>query len=220
VSFAGAQLALVASSRRVLAPVTLLIFAIVGIYLYRPNPVQGSFEVTAVLTAFFCAWLVASVEREVTPAAGAILTVLAGGAAAAWRGRLLLVAFFTVVITVFCLVWPTATGAFDRPPGAGDLLSAALAHLACGLAGGTLALVLGPPLRTATAFAIILAVLIASVAAARPLEIVAGPGGVARALANTPDDQVSGTLVTACAIAAVEAALLGYAARMQARWRG
>jgi hypothetical protein len=200
--------------------VTLLIFAIVGLYLYRPNPVQGSFEVTAVMTAFFCAWLVASVEREVTPAAGAILTVLGGGAVSAWRGRLALVAFLTVVITVFCLAWPTATGAFDRSPGIGDLLSAALAHLACGAVGGSLALLLGPPLRTATAFAVILAVLIASVAVAKPIEVVAGPGGVARALANTPTDQVSATLVAACAIAAAEAAGLGYAVRRQARWRG
>ncbi len=87
------------------------------------------------MTAFFCAWLVASVEREVSPAAGAILTVLA-----------------------------------------------------CGAVGGTLALVLAPPLRAATAFAVILAVRIASIAVARPLEAVSGPGGVARALANRPND--------------------------------
>jgi hypothetical protein len=220
VSFAAAQLSLVLSSRRVLAPVTLLIFAVVGIYFYRPNPIQGSFAVTAVLTAFFCAWLVASVEREVTPAAGAILTVLAGGAVAAWRGRLALVGFFTVVLTVFCLIWPTATGAFDRTPGVGDLLAGALAHLACAAVGGTLALLLGPPLRTATAFTVILAVLIASIAVAAPLEVVAGPGGVARALSNTPNDQVSASLVVACAIAFVAAGALGYAARVQSRWRG
>ena len=219
-SFAGALLGLVLSSRRVLAPVTLLIFAVVGVYLYRPNPVQGSFGVTAVMTAFFCAWLVAAVEREVTPAAGAILTVLNGGAVAAWRGRLALVSFFALVMTAFCLVWPTATGAFDRSPGPGDLLAAALAHLACGAVGGALGLVLGPPLRTATAFAIVLAALIASIAVARPLEVVAGPGGVARALSHTPNGAVSGPLVVALAVAAGEAALLGYGARMQARWRG
>jgi hypothetical protein len=49
VSFASAQLALVLSSRRVLVPATLLIFAIVGVDAYRPNPVQGSFAVTAAL---------------------------------------------------------------------------------------------------------------------------------------------------------------------------
>lgn len=219
-SFAGAQLALVVSSRRVLAPVTLLIFAVVGVYLYRPNPVQGSFAITAVMTAFFCAWLVAALEREVTPAAGAILAVRAGGAIAAWRGRLVVVSIFALGITVFCLAWPTATAAFDRSPGVGDLLAAGLAHFACGAAGGALALVLGPPLRVATAFATVLVVLIGSIAVARPLEVVAGPGGVARALSNTPNGRVSGALIAACAVAVSEAGLLGYAARLQARWRG
>jgi hypothetical protein len=220
VSFARAQLALVLSSRRVLAPTTLLIFAVVGVYLYRPNPVQESFAVSAAMAAFFCAWLVAAVERETPPPAGAILVVRAGGAVAAWRGRLVLVVVVASVVTVFCLAWPTATGAFDRSPGAGDLLSAALAHLASGSLGGALALLLGPPLRTATAFTVILAVLIASIAAARRLEVVAGPGGVSRAVLKTPDGQVSGSLLAAWAITAVEAGLLGYAARAQSRWRG
>jgi hypothetical protein len=220
VSFARAQLALVLSSRRVLAPITLLIFAVVGVYVYRPNPVQGSFAVTAAMAAFFCAWLVAAVERETPPPASAILVVRAGGAVAAWRGRLVLVIIVASVVTVFCLAWPTATAAFDRTPGAGDLLSAALAHLACGSLGGVLALLLGQPMRPATAFAVILAVLIASIALARPLEVVAGPGGVARALSNTPDGQVSGQLLAACGIVAAEAGLLGYAARAQSRWRG
>jgi hypothetical protein len=219
-SFARAQLALVVSSRRVLAPITLLIFAVVGVYVYRPNPVQGSFAVTAAMAAFFCAWLVAAVERETPPPAGAILVVRAGGAVVAWRGRLVLVVIVASVVTVFCLVWPTATGAFDRSPGAGDLVSAALAHLACGSLGGVLALLLGQPLRPATAFAVILAVLIASIALARRLEVAAGPGGIARALSNTPNGHVSASLLAACAIAGVETGLLGYAARAQARWRG
>jgi hypothetical protein len=42
VTFAAAPLALVLSSRRVLAPVTLLVFVVIGVYLYRPNPVQAA----------------------------------------------------------------------------------------------------------------------------------------------------------------------------------
>jgi hypothetical protein len=220
VSFATAQLSLVVSSRRVLAPTTLLIFLIVGVYAYRPNPVQGSFAVTAVMSAFFCAWLVAAVERELTPAAAAILAVLAGGAVAAWRGRVVLVVGLAFVVMILCLVWPTATGAFSRSPGIGDLASGALAHLTCGVFGGTLALLLGAPMRPATAFTVILAVLIASIAVAQPLEVVAGPGGVARALSNTADGQVSGELILASVIAVGEAGALAWAARAQSRWRG
>ena len=39
----------------------------------------------------------------------------------------MLVGVIAAVVTVFCLAWPTATGAFDRSPEVGDLGSAALA---------------------------------------------------------------------------------------------
>ncbi len=66
----------------------------------------------------------------------------------------------------------------------------------------------------------ILAVLIASIAVAHPLELVAGPGGVARALSNTANDQISDKLIVASVIALGEAGVFAWAARVQARWRG
>jgi hypothetical protein len=39
----------VISGRRLLAAATLLLFTVIGVYVYRPNPVQGSFAVTALL---------------------------------------------------------------------------------------------------------------------------------------------------------------------------
>src|SRR5215212_10101549 len=102
-----ARLGVVLTGRRLLAPLTLLAFAVIGVYAYRPNDVQGSFAVTAVLSAIFCAWLVTATERALAPSADAILTVAAGGPAPAWRGRLALVAMFTLGITVAFLVWPT-----------------------------------------------------------------------------------------------------------------
>jgi hypothetical protein len=63
-------------------------------------------------------------------------------------------------------------------------------------------------------------VIIGSIAVARSLEVVAGPGGVERALSNAPNGTVSGGLVAACAVATGEAAVLAYAARARARWRG
>ena len=192
----------------------------IGVYAYRPNPVQGSFAVTAVLSPLFCAWLVAAVEREVGPSAGAILTVAAGGAERAWRGRLALIAIVSAAVTVVFLVWPTATGAFDRNPGAGDLIAAGVAHLACGAFGGALALVVAAPVRTATAFAAVLMTIIGSIALAHPLGAIAGPGAVARALDASPVDAVSGRLAAACVVTLAEAAALAYGARRLARWRG
>jgi hypothetical protein len=220
VRFARAQLSLVLSGRRLLAPTTLVLFGVIGVYVYRPNPVQGSFAVTTLLSALSCAWLVAAVEREVSPTAAAILAVRAGGAVRGWRGRLVLVGVFAVAVAILSLAWPTATGAFDRSPGVGDLVAAAIAHLACGAVGGTLALLLGPPMRVATAFATILAVIIGSIALTGALGIFAGPGGVAHALSQTPRNAISVPLAAATVIGLLQAVALAYAARAQARWRG
>jgi hypothetical protein len=179
------------SGRRLLVPATLLAFAVVGVFVYRPNPVQGSWAVTALLSTVFCAWLVAAVEREVGPGAGAILTVLAGGPARGWRGRLALVAVLAVVVALAFMVWPAASSAFDRTPGAQDVGAAALAHVACGLLGGALALVLAAPARPATAFALIFGAWLASIGLEGTLGPLAGPAGVADALADAPDDTVT-----------------------------
>jgi len=176
--------------------------------------------VTAVLAAMFCAWLVTATEREVPPSADAILTVAAGGPTHAWRGRLLLVAVFTLGIMVVFLAWPTATDAFDRTPGPGDLLDAALAHLACGAIGGALGLVLAPPMRAATALAGTVGLVVASIALVGPLGVFAGPGAVASALSEAPNDQVTLALAEAAAITLAEAALLALTARRLVRWRG
>ncbi len=219
-SVLGARLAVALSGRRLLVPITLLLFAVIGVYAYRPNAVQESFAATTVLTAAFCAWLVIAIEREVPDAADAILTVAAGGAARAWRGRLALVAVVALAVAVLFLVWPTATGAFNRTPAAGDLVDAALAHLASGALGGCLGLLLAPPARVATAFAATIVLVLGSVALASILGPVAGPGGVAKAVSAAADDQVTARLLLAVALTTAEAALLAIAARRLARWRG
>jgi hypothetical protein len=220
VSHVRARLAVVLAGRRLLAPLTLLTFAVIGVYAYRPNEVQGSFAVTAVLGAMFCAWLVTATERELASSADAILTVAAGGPARAWRGRLALIAVFTLAVTVVFLVWPTVTDAFDRTPGIGDLGAAALAHAACGAFGGCLGLLLAPPARASTAFAATTGLVLISLALAGTLGPVAGPGAIAEALSATPNDHVSLTVLGTCAVTLVQAAALALAARRLQRWRG
>jgi len=220
VTIARNRVSVALSGRRLLAPLTLLLFTVIGVYAYRPNVVQESFAVTTVLCAAFCAWLVIAIEREVPDSADAILTVAAGGAVRAWRGRVVLVVLVAVPVTVLFLAWPTATGAFKRAPGLGDLTGAALAHLAGGVFGGCLALVVTPPARVATAFAVTIGVVIGSVALAKVAAPIAGPGGVAKAMSKAPDDGVTAALLLAAAITLAEAGLLAYAARWLQRWRG
>jgi len=220
VNYARARLGVVLTGRRLLAPLTLLAFAVIGVYAYRPNDVQGSFAVTAVLSAIFCAWLVTATERALAPSADAILTVAAGGAAQAWRGRLALVAIFTLAVTLVLLVWPTATNAFDRTPGIGDLGAAALAHAACSALGGCLGLAMAPPARAATAFAATIGLVLISVALAGTLGPLAGPGAIATALSDAPNDHLSFAILGTCAVTLSEAAALALAARRVQRWRG
>lgn len=132
---ARVRLLVALSGRRVLVPVTLLVFAVAGVFAYKPNPVQGSWAVTAVLSTPLCAWLVAAVEREVGPSADAILTVLVGGAERAWRGSLVLVALLTVVVTLVFMAWPAASSAFERSPGVGDVVIVGGWLASIGLAG-------------------------------------------------------------------------------------
>lgn len=218
--FARDQLSLALSSRRLLAPLALVLFALIGVYADGQNEVQGSFAATAALSLVFCAWLVAALEREIGPTAGAILTVRAGGAVRGWVGRLTIVAIVTLGLTIAFLVYPTALGAFKRPVGAGDLLAAAITHVACGAAGGALALLLAQPARPATAFAAIIAFTIGSIELARPLGALAGPGAVARALSRAPANTISTQLALATLVCVVETIALAYGARRLARWRG
>jgi len=218
--YAAAQLSLALSSRRLLPPAALLLFAVIGVYGQPKNPVLESFAVTAIVTALICSLFVLAVERESAGTASELLTAATGGAAVAWRGRLVLVGVVVCPVTIFCLAWPTATGAFAHVPEGGDLLAAVLVHVACGLFGGALALVLSAPTRAAVAFVAILVVILGSVPLATALGVFAGPGGIEQALNHTAPNALTPSLLVAVGITLVEAALLAYAARWLARWRG
>jgi hypothetical protein len=219
-SYARSVLFLALAGRRVLAPASFLLFAVVGVFVDPRNSVQGSWAVTAVLSCAFCAWLVVAVERDVGPSAEAMLTVRIGGARHAWRGRLMLVALLAGIVTLAFMLWPTVTSAFNRTPGAADVGAGALSNLASAAVGGALALLLASPVRPAAAFAVVVSALVASLALAGPLGPLAGPGGVATALGNAPNDRLTTGEVVAWVVTFAQAAALAYTARRLVRWRG
>ena len=219
-TYTRAVAAIALTSWRLLAPLTVTVFLVLGVYAYRPNGVQESFAVTSVLSAFVCAWLVVAAERGLDQTATAILTVAAGGPAKARRGRLALVAVTACFVTALFIAWPTSSDAFDRTPGAGDILAGSLSHMACGIFGGCIALALAPPTRAAMAFAGTLAVVLASIALVGHLGPLSGVGGVADAMSHTPDNGISLGLVAACGITLAQAGALALAARSLERWRG
>jgi small neutral amino acid transporter SnatA (MarC family) len=59
-----------------------------------------------------------------------------------------------------------------------------------------------------------------SVALGSVAKLIAGPGGVAKAMSAAADNRISTALVATATVAFAEAAILALAARRVARWRG
>jgi hypothetical protein len=217
---ARARLAAAVSGRRPLVPLAAIAFTTIGVFADPRNDVGGSWAVTSVLGFALAAWLVTAVERGVPEPADAMLTVAAGGPGAAARARMALVGFAAALVSAAFIAYPLAIGYFEPGARLGDVAAAALLHLASACAGGALALLVAPPARLATAFAVILAAVMATVALSGPLGPVAGPGGAAKAFSDARRGAVSGGLVIAVAVTLAEAALVVGAARITARRRG
>jgi hypothetical protein len=161
-----------------------------------------------VLSCALVAWLTAAcVAGEPGPQAD-----MATAAARRPRARLamegLLVAVTTGVVTSVFLSYPllldaVVGGVYDRPVRAVDLAAGGAAHLACGVAGGAVAVLFSAPRieRRASGAAAIAAGLLAFV----PAGAVAGPLAVARALSDSGGD-VDGSLLLAVATCGLVAA--------------
>jgi hypothetical protein len=216
---ARVRLIVALNGRRPLLPICALLLPVLGVYAYAPNDVGGSYAVTSLLGFALAAWRVAAVERELPEPAEAMLTVAAGGFAAAWRGRLVVVAVVALVVSATFLAYPLVLRAFHPGAKVGDVLVAGLLHVAATAAGGTLALALARPVRPATAFAVTVAALLATIALEGPLGPLAGPGGGAQAYADAPGD-LDGPLLAALAVTALQAAAFAWLSRVAARARG
>jgi hypothetical protein len=211
-----------ARDRGVLAPLLALLLLLLGVYAYRPNDVQGTWALTALLSAPVVTWLRIAVARA-EPDAQRLMRVAAAGGHGAARARDAVVdAALVLLVVAVLLAYPLLIGAFDRPVTGGDLLAAASAHAACALAGAALGRLAAPPVtgRAATALVLVLGATLASVAVAGPLGALAGPAGVADALAAAPPGTLTAGLLGAEAVCLAVAALLEAAARRAERRAG
>jgi hypothetical protein len=176
-----------ARTRTPLAPVAATVFALIGVYAYRPNEPQETFALTALLACGLAAWLVGAV-LDGEPRAQADMAVAAlGGRRRRTAMDALLVAAVATMLSVAFLAYPLLLGlvladVFAPAVGAGDVGAAALAHAVCGLLGGAVALLFAPPrvARRATAAALVAAALLAFAA----IGGVAGPVAVATAVSD------------------------------------
>ena len=203
-----------ARSRTPLVPLAATVFALVGVYAYRPNEPGETFALTSVLACGLAAWLVAAV-LDGEPRAQAEMAVAAlGGRRRRTAMDVLLVAVVAALLSVAFLAYPLVLGlvldgVFEPGADAGDVAAAAIAHPASALLGGAFALLCSPPrvARRATSAALVVAALLG----------LAAVGGVAGpvALASAVDDGATGALV----VGAVECVLVAAVAIAVAdRW--
>jgi hypothetical protein len=219
---------LIARTRAPLAPLTATILAAIGVYAYPRSGVGETWGLTALIACALSAWLVGTVLAA-EPAAQAEMAVVAVGGR---RGRAGLDAALVVLVAAGQMAWFVCyplvarplgyTNVFTVPPRASDVFVAALAHLCCALAGGSLAVLFAPPrlARRASAAAAVMGSLLALVAVSGPLGAVGGPAAVAAALTDARLHTITGRELVACASCLVLATALTAASTHWARVRG
>ena len=155
---------LAARSRAALAPAAAWLFVLAGVYAYRPNDVGGSFAVTAALLVPLAAWLAVALSHA-EPAPQRELLAADRDPVAALVRTAGAVALLAVAAGVIDVAWPVVTGAFERDPGAGDIVGAAIAHTGCAVYGALLGTVVSARFvaRPGVAFAGLAAFAIAAV---------------------------------------------------------
>lgn len=223
---------LLLTARRTRAPLPALaamLFALLGVYAYRPNEVGPTWGLTALICSALAAWLVGAVlDGEPGPQADMTNAAL-GGRSRRDRLDLLLVAAVAAGLTVTFVAGPLAVGliltdppVFQRPVQAGDVAAATLAHLSCGALGGAIAVLFAAPrvARRATAVAAVLATLIGLIAISGPLRGMGGPLAVARAMTDAAASAIDGALLLACFSCLVATAIALAAAARWARRSG
>ncbi len=178
-----------ARARTPLAPLLLLLFALVGTFAGARNEVGSTWALTALIGCGISAWLVGAVLAGEPPAQADIATVALGGRRGRMRLELVAVVGVAVGVAVAFVAYPLLLGLFRdavfvRPVQAGDVVAAFAGQLSCALLGGAVGLLFAPPRvqRRATAFAATTTALVALVAIASPLGDVGGPVAVAHAL--------------------------------------
>jgi hypothetical protein len=221
---------LLLTASRTRAPVVGLValaFAVLGIFADTRMEVGSTWGLTALLGGALCAWIAGAVLAAETDAQADMAAVALGGRTARLRldARLVVaVAVLVAVCFVACPLLLTAAGraVFARTPGVGDVLAAALAHLACGAVGGLLGVAFAPPRvrRRAVAVLATLAAILVLIALSIPLGPLGGPVAVAAALTDAPANRVTGDDLVALAGCVVLVAVGGAAVRTWTRRAG
>jgi hypothetical protein len=200
-------------SRALLAPVLAVAFVLAGVYAYKPNEAPETWALTALLACPLGAWLLAGAAHAEPAAAHEMRVAALGGRHRALRAELRAVEVIMIGLAALLVAYPLAIGAFTPAAGVEIVAFAAFAHALCAGLGGVLGLLAGT-LTPGGAAVLVIATFLVSLAAEPALGPVAGPAGVADALAGEALPRLA---VAAAACVLWAAAATALTARRRAR---
>ncbi|HEY2491877.1 MAG TPA: hypothetical protein VGI33_02975 [Paenibacillus sp.] len=118
---------------------TYLIF--VGLfYTYRPNPVMGSFAVTAVLSFIVTAWICYSFMQSESPIQEEITLLHLRSPAKYYIGLISSILLMSLLLLIVAMAYPIIGDRFDRPIGSEDIIVGFLSHLGLSFLGAAIAI--------------------------------------------------------------------------------
>ncbi len=161
------QLVELSRSRRAFPPLLAMALLLLGVYAYRPNPVLGTYTVTAFVFWMVALWLGVTLGLARERSQRELLDAAAGGdrvLVAQVLCGLLLVAILAAAAVAF----PIATNAFGHPVRVTAVLAALVAHLLCGACGIATSALLVPPHVARGTSALALGLVLVGLSAALP----------------------------------------------------
>jgi len=118
---------------------TYLIF--IGIfYAYKPNPVMGSFAVTAVLSFIVTAWICYSFMQSESSVQEEITLLHLRNPAKYYIGLLMAIVLMSIILLIVAMAYPIVGDFFDRPVGIVDIIVGLLSHLGLSFLGIAIAI--------------------------------------------------------------------------------
>jgi hypothetical protein len=161
------QLVELSRSRRAFPPLLAMALLLLGVYAYRPNPVLGTYTLTAFLFWMVALWLGVAIGLARERSQREVLEAAAGGdrvlAAQVLCGGLL-----AAVLAVVAVAFPIVTNSFGHHVRPTAVEAALVAHLLCGACGVAVAALLSPPHVSRGVSALALGLVLVGLSAAVP----------------------------------------------------
>ncbi|MGF7048153.1 hypothetical protein J2T13_002660 [Paenibacillus sp. DS2015] len=108
-------------------------------YTYRPNPVMGSFAVTAVLSFIVTAWICYGFIQSESPIQEEITLLHLKSPAKYYIGLLSSILLMSLFLLIIAIAYPIIRDMFDRPLGSEDIIVGLLSHLGLSFLGVAIA---------------------------------------------------------------------------------